>query len=210
MKLPTIVAIGDSLIKGNPDPETGGWISRVFERKDLLERVKVINEGEGGDNSRDVLERLDSDCIDYRPLGVIVGVGVNDSRIRDSLGGQNEVPLSEFITNLKTILERLKMKGVKSVLLVPPLPVLDYLTDPYKPDKRYKSKWVNKYRESMLDVGKSSETPVIDLYPEWVAKDRKVLERLLPDGVHPSPEGYDYFATRASKKVKEWLSSLGI
>ena len=203
-----IVAIGDSLIKGNPTPETGGWVGRVFKHPSIRSLAKLINTASGGDNTRKVIARLEKDCIDYRPDGVILGIGINDSRIRDSLGGVNEVPLTEFEKNLQEIIDRIKIIGINAVLLSIPLPVIDRLSDPFKPDKRYQNRWVQVYVEAARKIGIRNGLELFDRFDEWSKLSEDNLALLLPDGVHPSSTGYDRLVAEAIDIVKQWVANI--
>ena len=146
-----IVALGYSLIKGNPIPDTGGWVQRVFDKLGERENFILINKGGGGDNTLNLLERIDLDCLSHKPSGVILGVGVNDSRIRDSKNMANEVSIEQYKANLEKIISILRNESI-SLCLFAPLPVVDSLSDPFKPDKRYQLKWVQLYHNTFVEI----------------------------------------------------------
>ena len=206
----TIVAIGDSLIKGNPKPETGGWVGICFEKDVIKKRVYLINSGSGGDNILDVRNRLSYDCLNYNPIGVILGIGLNDSRVRDSLKGANEIPLEGFRRNLNELIDEMLDNNVKSIFIVTPFPVIDRLSDPFKPDKRYQKKWVQEYRKLILDVAKTKNLWVFDKWNEWNSYPEAKLMKLLVDGVHPSEQGYELISEQAINEIDKWLKHLGV
>lgn len=205
-----IVAIGDSLIKGNPNPTTGGWVGRCFEHTMIKESVTLINSGRGGDNIIGVRKRLFSDCLRHTPEGVILGVGVNDSRIRDSLNGENEISPVEFRTNLYGLVSEILNSNVKSIFIVTPFPVIDRLSDPFKEDKRYQKKWVLKYRNIIINVAQEKNMWLFDKWDEWNSYPEEKLLELLGDGVHPSERGYKLISRQAKNDIEQWLMFLGI
>lgn len=205
----TIVAFGDSLIKGNPIPETGGWVKRVFDHEEFKIKFNLINKGIGGDNTYNLIERCDLDCLQLKPFGVILGAGVNDSRIRDSRNMANEVPLSEYTDNLTQILNMLFNNSI-TVCLFAPLPVIDSLSDPYKPDKRYQLKSVRRYHDAFFNIAIKNDLPLIDVFNEWLKLPEEKLIHLLPDGVHPSPSGYEKIASHAEPIIRDWLTSASL
>lgn len=205
-----IVAIGDSLIKGNPKPEIGGWIGICFNKDIIKERVILINSGSGGDNILDVRKRIFSDCLNYNPIGVIFGIGVNDSRVRDSLKGANEVPLEKFRKHLIELIDVILDNNVKSIFIVTPFPVVDRFSDPFKPDKRYQKKWVQEYRKVIIEVAKIKNLWLFDKWDEWDFYPELKLMNLLVDGVHPSEKGYQLISEQAINEIDKWLTHLGV
>lgn len=203
-----IVAFGDSLIKGNPEPENGGWVQRCFNNDLIKGRAQLIIKGVGGDNILNLLNRVETDCLKHSPSGVILGIGVNDSRVRDSLNGANEVPIDDFEKDLKRLYQILFDNGIKSIFVVTPLPVLDKLSDPFKPDKRYQKKWVKKYRDIILNVSKDNRIHIFDNWNEWDNYNEDKLATLLPDGVHPSENAYNLISNQALENLDMWLKAM--
>jgi lysophospholipase L1-like esterase len=90
-----IALIGDSIVHGYDDQESGGWVARlkilsVAEEKSDL----VFNLGIPGNSTRDILERADVEIRARQPFlnKVVYSTGTNDQ-------GKN-VPVTEFKENL--------------------------------------------------------------------------------------------------------------
>ena len=78
----------------------------------MLDEIRVINAGIGGNNSRNLLARIDSDVLRHRPDLVILMVGSNDM-----LNSNNAVPLAEYEKNLDQLAAKIVRSGSKLVLM---------------------------------------------------------------------------------------------
>lgn len=90
-KTADVVFVGDSITRG------GYW-------DDFFPNVNVANRGEGGDTTRDVLNRLNS-IISTKPKSVFIMLGINDIF-------RKHIPLSETITNYEAIIDSLLVEGI--------------------------------------------------------------------------------------------------
>ena len=100
----TIVAFGDSLVRGVGADEGKDFVSRVAEQ---IGRP-IINMGVPGDTTRDALTRLD-EVLALKPDTVIVLLGGNDYLKR--------IPKEETFSNLGTIVTRLQQNGAAVLVL---------------------------------------------------------------------------------------------
>lgn len=77
-----VLCVGDSWTQGmgSADPLTGSYPARLQRQLHAAGHVgvSVVNGGQSGQNSRDVLERLPAQLADYRPKWLCVLVGQND------------------------------------------------------------------------------------------------------------------------------------
>lgn len=76
-------------------------------RQDYL----VRNSGIGGNNTIDLLKRIDKDCIAHSPALTVLMIGTND------MNSMKYVPLEQFRANLSTIIEKIQAKGSKVLLM---------------------------------------------------------------------------------------------
>ncbi len=100
----TVVAFGDSLVKGVGAAEDLGFIS-VLQGKIGEE---IVNLGVPGDTTRDGLARIEEVRV-LEPRIVILLLGGNDYL--------QKIPKEETFTNLKTIIKTLQQDGTLVVLL---------------------------------------------------------------------------------------------
>src|SRR5690606_34215404 len=78
----------------------------------------VVNAGRGGDNTVDLLARLEADCLRHRPELTILMVGTND------MNSRKYVPLPDYTRNLDAIVSAIAGTG-SAVLLLTILPVYE-------------------------------------------------------------------------------------
>jgi acyl-CoA thioesterase-1 len=203
-----LVAIGDSIIKGTADNEKGGWVERVVEELNKSNSALVLyKKGVGGDTSKDVLSRIQSDCIDLNPDIIIIGVGVNDSRRRESLGNVTEVPLPEFEQNLTKIVEGLKTNSNAQILLSGMVPV-DHRGANYKKDKTHFRADQFEYEKVIERVAQRHQLRYLDNFHRWLKYGDETITSMLLDGVHPSSRGHAEIADASTRLMTEVLSSL--
>ncbi len=158
---------------------------------------EVINAGTGGNNTIDLLERIDRDCLAHKPELVILKAGTND------MNSRKYVPVQEYEQNMRKIIE--KIRGVGSrVLLMNLLPVYEpYLMtrhDPafYAPEGHTGRKI--KMNEAIKELSVEYNLAFLDLHHifEKVGNIGTEESSLLKneansqtkDGLHPTPEGY--------------------
>jgi hypothetical protein len=172
-----VLVVGDSFVEGVGDLDRGGWAVRLGEIADI---TTIVN-GVGGRTSIDVL-----DIVDSLPSGfdlAILQVGLNDSRYRDSLTGQ-EVELNIFKKAVSKIVESLNVKAAR-VAIMGLTRVNEDLTDPYKPDKSYRNRLIDDYDRCLRDMALGG---TFDYIPVSTLGERPGL---LSDGLHPSPLGHE-------------------
>ena len=77
--------------------------------------AQVINEGVGGNTTKDLLVRIDRDVIDLNPDLVIVMVGTNDM-----LNSRKMVSYSDYTSNLELLVKKMLYADCKVILMSPP------------------------------------------------------------------------------------------
>lgn len=165
--------------------------------KKEVEGTEVINAGIGGNNTADLLARIEKDCLAHRPDLVVLMVGTNDMNSRKYL------PLDTYQKNLQQIID--KIKQVKSAILVMNLlPVYEpYLftrhhPDFYKPEGH--SGRLKKMNECIEQTAFRNHLPFLDLHHIFKAIGNIGLDKNslikneansnTTDGLHPTPDGY--------------------
>ncbi len=100
----TIVAIGDSLIKGKGSTDDGDFVTLLSE--EIGE--PIVNLGISGNTTAQGLERIDS-VIKLNPKVVLLLLGGNDYL--------QDVPIEETFKNIETIIQKIQDAGAVVVLL---------------------------------------------------------------------------------------------
>lgn len=171
--------------------------------------VEVVNAGTGGNNTNNLLQRLDTDCLAHQPALTIVMIGTND------MNNGKYVPLPKFRSNLELLADKITAGGSK-LLLMTILPFYEpYLLarhpaaffQPEGPSGRRKA--VN---ETIQEIAVKKGTSFFDIGAlfEKVGKIgtdkdcllRNQLNSGKEDGVHPTPNGYRFLALAVSQYIQ--------
>lgn len=190
---------------------------QLFAREESLDfnsgaPINVINAGISGNNTKDLVLRLERDCLAYRPDLVVVMVGTNDA-----LNSQKIVNDKDFAANLTTLVKKINQAGSKVLLLtIPPVyepylllrhPASFYGTEG-PAGKRNKKNAIIKsisadQRTYFLDIGTIMEK-IGKVGADKDSLIRNVLNSNVKDGVHPTANGYRFIAL----SVFNFISSL--
>ncbi|CDF79572.1 GDSL-like lipase/acylhydrolase family protein [Formosa agariphila KMM 3901] len=165
------------------------------------EKSKVLNAGVGGNNTNDLLKRVDKDVIAKTPDVVIMMVGTNDM-----LNSKKMIDYNTYTANLDTLIKKIKSSGSELVLMSP-IPV-----DSIYLFTRHKKVLFSDTPNTKIDeVGKIVKTlasehnvRIYDLNAEFKALNlpihnqdmmiRNVKNSGKKDGVHPTALGYRFIA----------------
>ncbi|WP_405607892.1 SGNH/GDSL hydrolase family protein [Polaribacter sp. Asnod1-A03] len=171
---------------------------------------KVFNAGIGGNNTNDLLKRVDKDVLENNPNLVIMMVGTNDM-----LNTKKLIDYKTYTANLKALIKKIKSNGSKLVLMSPIPADSVYLFTRHK--KVLFSETPNK---KIDEVGKIVKTLAVEnnVYFYDLNSDFKALNLPLhnqdlfirneknsgrKDGVHPTALGYRFIAQNIFSFLKE-------
>ncbi len=158
--------------------------------------IELINKGVSGNEVCDLLARVQSDVIDYKPDAVVIMIGINNVIHKFKYG--KELNLKQFESDLKALIKRLKDEGIVVIFLEPfLLPA---------PDKKRMRPLFNQELEIIHRVG-------VEMCDEFVAYDEMFnglcesnpYTFYTQDGVHPLFEGSDIIANTAIKAIRKHL-----
>lgn len=157
----------------------------------------IINAGVGGNNTEDLLKRIDTDCLAHHPDLTILMIGTND------MNSRKYIPLPAYEKNLRAIVS--KIIRIKShVLLMSILPAYEpylYTRHPetfYAPEghnaRKQKvneviKKVADEHSQSFLDMDHIFQSiGNIGLEPDSLIQNEANSKK--KDGIHPTPDGY--------------------
>ena len=174
----TLVFLGDSLTAGYglARPEAFPSLIEARIRAGGL-GWRVVNAGVSGDTSAGAKARLDY-VFRQRPSLLFVCIGSND--------GLRGLPVAELEKNLRGILDRARVSGVRVVLAGAMLP------ENYGPDYR------EAFRKLYPRLAKEYRVPFLPFLLEGVAMDPALNQE---DGIHPNAEGARRVADRVWKML---------
>jgi len=164
---------------------------------------EVINAGICGQNSSQLLARLESDVVMARPGLAIIGVGTNDA-----INSRNGVPLPLFENNLSAMADCLAAGKIRLLFLTMPTCRDQYVLERHAPeffDGMSPLQRLEQYRGAVMEVANRHALPVADVFGAMKARGDLGggLGSLLQneengyarDGVHPTPQGYEFIAS---------------
>jgi len=203
-----IVAVGDSLTRGNGD-NAGGYPARVAETlRKAGKKVDVVNLGVDGYETSDLLKKLALPDV-KRQLGeadlILLSISGNDLTHSVPRGGGSGpeaavLALGKSRENLKQILGAVREANAKA-----PVRLLG-LYNPFPgdgPERRFTRgvllQWNLAIEESSLTVAAAVVVPTADLFEERP-------DRLSSDRFHPGPAGYGEIAARVVSTLPSTLS----
>ncbi|MBT3379722.1 MAG: hypothetical protein HN742_36475 [Lentisphaerae bacterium] len=181
--------------------------------------ILVINQGIGGNSTRDALRRFERDVAEVRPDHLILYFSMNDA-----LNSGKLVPLEEFRTNMQTLIDRSRTLGVKTIVLTTPNPIVGYLVKqrhPNHPEDNFDA-WLGQFDNAIREIARANSLPLADLRKRVnehcsdadaaASLVRNMSNSKLKDGVHLTADGYrtmgELMAETLSDRVKPGESVL--
>lgn len=166
-----ILLIGDSITEG-------------FDTQKLLPEFFIINKGISGNNSKDLLNRLQTDLLPYKPEMVFILIGTNDL----AQGFSDE----EILSNILKIVSIIKLQLNNSEVFV--TSILPTKNNVPRPNTRIKK--LNKQIE-MLAVEQNFK--FFNLFPLFADNSESLKDELTEDGLHLNESAYQLWAKHLRK-----------
>ena len=186
----TAIFIGSSVCQGCGATNERGWSAMAAERI-ARNGWTTSNCAIGGQNTADILLRLERDVIAHAPAVCFVGLGLSNEGL--AAAENPAVPCGIFLNNLGKIVEALEGAGI--------FPIVGgvYPNNDYTPEK---SEWLHRVRDEMdtwdvpvlqwldgLEVGKTGHYPAGWENDPW----------------HPNDIGYAHFYEQIPQRVWDKL-----
>lgn len=174
-------------------------------------RYEVVNKGVPGDNSSQLLKRLQADVLNENPDMVLIMVGTNDM-----INSNKFVSVEKYFDNLLNMITKIRLnKESTKILLANVLPVdEDYLffrhdSTLYDTSPNIKLERLN---EALKVFAKTNNLYFVDVNQDFINPgmtfkdfDSLLINSLngsVNDGVHPTKEGYLKIAYRFYEAMK--------
>jgi len=141
--------------------------------------IEAINAGISGNTTVNALERIESDVLAHKPDLVTVMFGLND---------MTRVPLEDYRTNLKTIVERCRAAGAEVVLCTP--------NNVEDTEGRPTAKLLE-YCTVIREVAEEQKVPLADCYATFEdirQKGGRKWALMMSDEIHPNMDGHEMIA----------------
>ncbi|WP_372771912.1 SGNH/GDSL hydrolase family protein [Mangrovibacterium sp.] len=171
--------------------------------------AQVINAGIGGNNTVNLLARLDSDVLTKQPDLVILMVGTNDM-----LNSNKMITYSDYTENLTLIVEKIQATGAKVLLMCPPPVDSVYLFQRH--ERSLFAEAPNVKMDTVCQIVQriagQSGSFCINLFQEFNKMNlprhnedlffRNPMNCGKPDGVHPTALGYRFIGELVFRYLK--------
>jgi lysophospholipase L1-like esterase len=178
-----IVCIGNSIVNGFPHRRSQCFASLWREASGH----EIINKGENGDVTPNVLARFEKDVISHKPAAVVILTGTNDF-IYDVCSP------AEAMGYLEKMVSLAKAHSIEVIMMTPLLIDVSLAEQHWMPGVDYHA--VNEnlktLRGLMLDYGQKNGVRIIDAQEKYSQLYRleNVSDYLL-DGLHPTVMGHE-------------------
>ena len=174
--------------------------------KDFL----VLNKGIAGNNSNDLVKRINRDVLAESPDLVILMVGSNDM-----INSRKFVSYAGFQANYQLLLDRLTSRGIQVVVMSPPPADTGYVF------QRHNRQLFSQEPNSKLDslnrlirqLARAYQVHYIDInqaFKQQGSPNRQAHSLIvnqanmgIPDGLHPTREGYSFIAREIYGYLKQ-------
>ena len=171
----TVVALGDSITAGFGTTGDNDYVSRLSSRTS----VPIINAGRSGDTTGDALNRLDSAVLSRNPDIVIVFLGGNDIL--------QAVPVQQRVSNITTIVQRIRQAGAAVILIDMGSGVLDA------------------FNGALPGIASQTSSTLVPGVLEGILG----VPSLMVDSVHPNNAGHAIIADRIEPALRAAISATG-
>ncbi|BBH23086.1 hypothetical protein Back11_44310 [Paenibacillus baekrokdamisoli] len=167
-------------------------LQRLFLNSSVEYHMKAI----GGETSRDGMNRLLRDVVPMKPQLVTLAYGMNDQN--RMLPDRNDVPVHEYVSNIRKMIDTLKEQLEVDIILVTPCAP--------NPLWKFSSGEIGEYAEALRNLGREYNLPVADVYRLWMEEIEagKSYESLLLNNInHPNDYGHSVYEQAFLKLLSE-------
>lgn len=186
-----------------------GTLKAVTEQKLEIDGPEIINSGVSGNNTNNLLARVQIGCLDHKPDLTIMMIGTND------MNNGKHIPLEKYRQNLDRLVDLIFRSG-SQVLLLSILPFYEPYLLTRHPASFFEPEGSSGRRKQLNEVIKTIAAErnihffdVGELF-EKVGKIGTNKDSLLrnelnsgkTDGVHPTPNGYRFLALSISQYIR--------
>ncbi len=199
----TIVSFGDSITAPRAGVVTYSDLLRQELKPKNGKLLDVVNAGIGGNTTQHARERFEKDVLSRKPDLVIMQFGSNDAAVdvwKNPPADRPRVSLEDYEKNLEWMITKIQEQKGKVILVTPPpsrwtekLKEM-YGKPPYAPNDPNGFNYLKeKYIDKMKEVGARKKVSVIDLYSryfEFEKAEKRPMDELYVDGLHPNSEGH--------------------
>lgn len=208
MKKIKLLFQGDSITDAGRSYEDGhilgaGYVKYAAEElKNAFPQVdfEFINYGISGNQTKELVERLDRDFIEVQPDIVSILIGIND--VWHHADDRSWIPDDVFEARLRTVLQAIREKTNAKLMLMEPflIPVEDKLF--FREDLYKKIEIIRKLAREYADVYLPTDGL---LQAAFIGQEPTAFAA---DGVHPTPYGAQYIGKLYAQYIAPLIQSI--
>lgn len=164
-------------------------------------QFEFINLGISGNQTKDMIERIDTDIVDVNPDIISVLVGIND--VWHHSEGWAVISDEDFENRYRTILSAIKEKTKARLVMIEPflLPTQDKY---FYPTLETKIRVVRKLAREYADI----YIPLDGILEAQLINGKIQSSDYATDGVHPTPLGAEFVGSIYAQYVKNLIEKL--
>ena len=190
-----ILFIGDSITdadrRGQSAPYGAGYVGLV--RNFLVARypelhLQVVNRGIGGNTTRDLLDRWETDVLAEQPDWLSLKIGINDVW-RGFRGNPHEaVPLPEYVASLRSLLDQTRARTNARLILLTPYMIEADRAQPMRAE-------MDRYGRAVTALAQEYGAVLVDTQAAFdVALQHTTPQDWAADQIHPNGPGHAIIA----------------
>ncbi len=158
----------------------GNSITANTDWSDLLSNRKAKNRGISADITFGVLERL-SDITKGKPAKIFLLIGINDI--------SRNIPDELIVRNYHRMVSQIKAESPRTKIYIHTLMPVNHTFNKF-PNHYGKDQHILFVNEAIRKMADNKKVFVIDLYPEFLDKDKRLIQEFTHDGMHLTAAGY--------------------
>jgi len=179
--------------------------------------LSVHNAGIPSNTTVQARKRLQADVLHFKPRVVVMQFGINDSAVdvwKKPPATEARVSLAAFIDNYRAMITETQKQGAKVIVMTTnPLRWTSQLRELYgKPpynanaEDGFESLNLTRYNAALRKLATELNVPLVDVhaaYPDFAAKNKTSIEKMLLDGMHPGDLGHQLVAELLVPVIRE-------
>lgn len=162
----------------------GNSITARAHWNELLQLPNAKNRGISGDTTFGILERLD-EITEGQPAKIFLLIGINDI--------SRNFPNLTILTNYESIIKRIKKESPNTQLYLETILPVNSSFEVYK-NHYNKDNHILEINEGIKTLAKKYDLVLIDLYPQFLDKQKRLNPIYTDEGLHLNERGYVHWA----------------
>lgn len=179
-----IVFFGDSITEG-------------YKVEEFFPDTYVINSGISGNQSNQLLERIEGDVYAYNPSKVFILIGINDMN--------HSVPQEEILNNIQKIINGIKINRKYTKIYIESIyPINRNMFDDIKYgfNKEVTNDKIKEINLKIKNICKENDITYVDVYSSLIDEDGNLKSAYSKEGLHLTDLGY----FKVTKVLEKYIS----